>query len=403
MKILVLSPHVPAPMAGASTRDYHVVKALASRHEVTLLTLNESVVEGAASDRESVARLVTSMRVIEGAHSHSKRRTQLTTLARGRSYLLSRSTIPEMQEAIDEAFAQQRYDLVICESVMLAGYRLPPGSRVIIDQHNLEYELCWRTYQREKPGPRKLYNWLEARRLKPEELRRCREASLVLVTSEREYRELKRQAPSCVLALVPNGVDTAFFQPTGRKEEVEQRLVFTGSMDYYPNTDAALFFARRCWPLIQARLPQATWTIVGKNPPPQIRRLAELPGVTVTGSVPDVRPYLEEAAVAIAPLLIGSGTRLKILEAFAMQKAVVSTRLGCEGLHVEQGRELVIADEPEHFAEEVIRLLQDAAARKALGAAGRDLVEMEYSWDGVARRFLQALEMFQPSASPAQI
>src|SRR5205807_2392405 len=151
------------------------------------------------------------------------------------------------------------------------------------------------------------------------------EARLVFVTSERERIELKRQLPRCVIETVPNGVDTTFFQPAPSDTEVKQRVVFTGSMDYYPNTDAALYFAERCWPLIKARLPEATWTIVGKNPPVQIQGLAELSGVTVTGSVLDVRPYLEEAAVAIAPILVGSGTRLKILEAFAKGKPVVST------------------------------------------------------------------------------
>lgn len=391
MRILLLSPHVPAPMAGASTRDYHMVRMLAEQHDVFLLTLNESIVEGIVPDRSDLAHLVKSMRVIEGAHNQSKRRAQLMAALRGRSYLLSRSILPAMQQAIDEVCVQKQCDVVVCESVMLAGYRLPPGVRVIIDQHNLEYELCWRTYRQEKIGLRKFYSWLEAKRLRPEELRRCRNAKLVLVTSERELVELKRQEPACKVALVPNGVDTVFFQPANSVKEEEPRLVFTGSMDYYPNTDAALFFAHHCWPIIKAQIPEVAWTIVGKNPPPQIQLLAELPGVTVTGSVPDVRPYIEKASLAIAPLRIGSGTRLKILEAFAMQKAVVSTSLGCEGLQVKDGRELVIADEAKHFAAAVIRLLQHAEARGVLGVAGRRLVEAEYSWDVVGRRLREAI------------
>jgi polysaccharide biosynthesis protein PslH len=392
MKILVLSPHIPAPMAGASTRIYHIVKALASQHEVTLLTLNESIIEGVQRNQGELSRFVKSMQIIEESRSRSKRWDQLSAVLHGRSYLLTRSILPEMQKAIEDVIRQEKCDVVVCESVMLAGYHFPPGVRLVIDQHNLEYEICWRTYQREKFGTRKLYSWLEARKLKPEELRRCGNADLVLVTSERECIELKRQVPSCVVAQVPNGVDTTFFQSASSEKEIAYRLVFTGSMDYYPNTDAALHFAKHCWPLVQSQLPQATWTIVGKNPPSQIQQLASLPGVTVTGSVPDVRPYLEEAALAIAPLLIGGGTRLKILEALAMQKAVVSTSLGCEGLHVESGRELVIANEPEDLAAAIVRLLQDAASRETLAVAGRKLVEAEYSWEEAGRRLLHHLD-----------
>jgi glycosyltransferase involved in cell wall biosynthesis len=300
-----------------------------------------------------------------------------------------------MQKAIERACEGEAFDLVFCESIMLSGYRLPDGMRLVIDEHNLEYELCWRTYRRARPGPRKLYSWLEARSLQPEEIKRCGSASLVLVTSERERGELQRLVPSSRVALVPNGVDTVFFRPSVPAEEREQSIIYTGAMDYYPNIDAVLQFAARTWPLIKAQLPGATWTIVGKNPPAQVRRLAQLPGVSVTGSVADVRPYLAQATVAIAPLLIGGGTRLKILEAFAMQKAVVSTSLGCEGLHVVAGRELLIADEPTYFAEAVVGAIRDRSLRRSLGQAGRRLVETEYSWEQCGHLLLAALEGLQ--------
>lgn len=395
MKILVLSPHIPAPMAGASTRDYYLLKALSSRHEVTLLTLNESVVEGVTRNLGDLHQFVKSLQIVERRHATSKRGAQLLAALRGRSYLLSRSVLPEMQEAIDQACCREKFDVVFCESIMLTGYRLPPGAQVVVDEHNLEYELCWRTYGLARPGPRKLYSWLEARRLQPEELKRCNEAQLVLVTSERELLELKRLAPAGVVALVPNGVDTSFFQPPDRAEEIEQRLVYSGAMDYYPNTDAVLQFAADCWPRVKEQLPGATWTIVGKNPPSQVQQLAELPGITVTGSVVDVRPYLAQAMVAIAPLRIGSGTRLKILEAFAMQKAVVSTSIGCEGLNITDGHQLLVSDTPETFASAIVKLMQDAPARMALGAAGRKLVEDEYSWEESGRRLVRAMETLQ--------
>jgi glycosyltransferase involved in cell wall biosynthesis len=163
-------------------------------------------------------------------------------------------------------------------------------------------------------------------------------------------------------------------------------------MDYYPNIDAVLHFARECWPLIRSKVPTATWQIVGRNPPPVVQALAKLPGVSVTGSVPDVKHFLAAAAVAIAPLRVGSGTRLKILEAFAMSKAVVSTSLGCEGLVVVSGEHLVVADEPHEFAQSTVELLHNAQRRKTLGNAGRALAEGEYSWQRCGNDVVQAVE-----------
>ncbi|HEX4714858.1 MAG TPA: glycosyltransferase family 4 protein, partial [Ktedonobacteraceae bacterium] len=157
------------------------------------------------------------------------------------------------------------------------------------------------------------------------------------------------------------------------------------------------FFAHHCWPLIRARIPSATWQIVGKNPMPEVLQLANVPGVTVTGEVSDTRLYLATASVAIAPLRIGSGTRLKILEAFAMQKAVVSSSIGCEGLAVEAGQHLLVADQPEAFAEAVIALLQQPEKRRELGRAGRALVETAYSWEQCGKHLLQAIEEMELS------
>src|SRR5206468_2859821 len=197
---------------------------------------------------------------------------------------------------------------------------------------------------REKSLPRKWYYWWESRKIRPVELERCRSAHGVLVTSEREASLLKSLLPNTMLAVVPNGVDTEAFQQPNQQPEIPDRIIYTGAMDSYPNVDAVLYFARECWPRIQSKVTTATWQIVGRNPPPVVQDLAKLPGISVVGSVPDVKPYLAAATVAIAPLLIGSGTRLKILEAFAMGKAVVSTSLGCEGLACVSGRDLMVAD-----------------------------------------------------------
>jgi glycosyltransferase involved in cell wall biosynthesis len=297
-----------------------------------------------------------------------------------------------MQAALDALLAEEQYDAVVFESVVMAGYRLPAGVKRVIDQHNLEYEVMQRTAQLETRRLRKWYSGQEYRLMRQTELARCQEADLVLVTSQREQATLKHLLPAQTIEVVSNGVDLAAFTQEAPVQEVPHQLILTGTMDYYPNTQGAIFFAEQCWPLIRAQMPDATWQIVGRNPPPEVQRLAHLPGVTVTGWVSDVRPYLAASAVALAPLLVGGGTRLKILEALAMQKAVVSTSLGCEGLTVETGKHLLVEDQPERLAEAVITLLKEPERRRALGSAGRALVEELYSWERCGEQLLRALE-----------
>jgi len=321
-----------------------------------------------------------------------KRVQQVLSILRGRSRLLDTYHIEAVQQILDDLFVREHYDVVLFESVFMADYQLSEGTQVVIDEHNIEYELLQRTYQREKSFARKWYNWWESRQLKPVEIERCRKAQGVLVTSKREALLLKPLLPDSVISVVPNGVDTEVFQVSDQKQQLPDRIIFTGSMNYYPNIDAVHYFARECWPLIRLKVPSATWQIVGKDPPSAVRDLAKLSGVSVTGSVPDVKPYLAAATVAIVPVLIGSGTRLKILEAFAMGKAVVSTSLGCEGLAVTSGKHLLVADQPAAFAQSIVDLLQNVEQRTALGNAGRKLAETEYSWKQCGDDIIRALE-----------
>jgi polysaccharide biosynthesis protein PslH len=391
MKILVVSPHFPSPTWGFSARSYYLLKSLACKHTISLLVLRDSSEEG-KSYGTSLESLTHTVHVIPRPASHSKRLLQLANMTRGMSYTAMADIVAELQEALDTLLARDHHDIVLFESVTIAGYRLPENVTVVIDQHNIEYELLQRTYQREKAWLRKFYNWQESRLLKPIEIERCRRANVVLVTSEREHQTLKGVLPKSIIEVVPNGVDTVAFQAQDTDQEVPGRIIFTGTLDYYPNIDAVHFFAQNCWPLIRAQVPGATWQIVGKNPPREVQRLAALPGVTVTGSVPDMKPYFAASTVAIAPLLVGSGTRLKILEALAMGKAVVSTSIGCEGLSVRSGEHLLVADQPATFAQAVVKLISNPVTRTALGTAGRALVEAEYSWEKCGERLLHILE-----------
>jgi sugar transferase (PEP-CTERM/EpsH1 system associated) len=393
MNLLVVCPDFPECSSGAPTRSYHIIRALTHEHDVSLLALTNSSQEKREVHPPQGLKLQQYAEVALGEVSRPRKRLrQVFQLLRGRSPTLESYRLKEVQEELDALFVKRHYDVVLFESsLMAAEYRLPTSTQVIIDEHNLEYEILYRTYQCGGSLIRRWYNWWESRQVRSAELRRCSHSRGVLVTSAREASLLKASLPNTSVHVVPNGVDLENFRDAHNVRELDDCIVFTGSMQYYPNIDAVLHFARECWPLIRSKAPRATWAIVGRNPPSSVLKLGNVPGITVTGSVPDVRSYLAAATVAIAPLRIGSGTRLKILEALAMKKAVVSTSRGCEGLDVVPGTHLIMADQPEAFAQCVVDLLQDQDKRAALGSAGREFARA-YSWQRIGDALVDAVE-----------
>lgn len=392
MNILMVSPYIPSPTSGNRSRSYYLLKMLARQHTVSLLAIDDGVTPEVPQSLAPLEDFASTIEIVPFVAAYPKRVRQLINILIWKSTYLSQHIVKDVQHALDTMLARQRYDAIIFECALASDYRLPPQLKLILDQHNIEYEVLYRTYLHEKASLRKWYNWRESILVKRAEIRLCKRADALVMTSERELVAMKKVLPQNFIEVVPNGVDIDYFNGEGAGQERDDSIIFTGSMEYYPNIEAVLFFARKCWPLIREAVPGATWQIVGKNPRPDVQRLARLPGVTVTGSVADVRPYFDQAAVSIVPLLVGGGTRLKILEAMAMRKPIVSTSLGCEGLAVEPGKHLLIADEPEVFAQNVIELLKNPEKRRALGVAGRALVEAEYSWERCGDRLQQVVE-----------
>lgn len=391
MKILIVARSLPQLTWGAGIRNYHLLRTMASKHDVSLLALVDKN-EREQSAAAHLALHTRAVRQVDAPLSVSRRLDQIRALARGRSFYLESHTVPGAQAALDEELAHNAYDAVIFEGLFVAGYQVPSHIHIILDEHNIEHELLRRSYQHANGVARRGFNWLEYRRLRPLEIAWCRRADLVLVTSEREQRLLRALLPEKNVQVVPNGVDIDAFTPDESVTEAPGLVIFTASFDYHPNVQGALYFAEHCWPLVRSAFPAATWHLVGRNPPPEIIRLGTLPGVTVTGSVPTVQPHLATAQVAIVPLLTGAGTRLKILEALSLRRAVVSTSLGCEGINCVPGRDLIVADEPRAFAAAIVDLLSDSARRAGLGAAGRALVEEQYSWAHCGQQLLKALD-----------
>jgi glycosyltransferase involved in cell wall biosynthesis len=271
-----------------------------------------------------------------------------------------------------------------------------PGSLpvpAVLFTHNVEAEIWRRHADNASNAVSRLLlkqQWQRMLRFERDALTRF---DLVLAVSDTDRRTLERLYPGALrnpVHVVQTGVDTSYFTPMPRQER-RAHLVFTGSMDWLPNEDGMTYFVRDILPLIRQAEPDVTLSIVGRNPTPAVQRLAQTPGIEVTGRVDDVRPHVAAGDIYVVPLRIGGGTRLKIFEAMSMSRAVVSTTIGAEGLPVTSGRDIVIADEPALFAESVVRLIRDADTRHRIESAARQLVVSRYDWAAVSRDFEEAL------------
>ena len=294
--------------------------------------------------------------------------------------------LPAMRDQVRKLLTQGQFDICVAD-FLVAAANLPQANPVpvVLFEHNVEHLIWQRLATLERRVAHRTLLEVEWRKLRRCEAAVCAAADLTITVSEEDRRTLADVARNARIKSVPTGVDSTYFAPGGRRE-IPYRLVFTGAMDWYPNQDAVLYFIDAILPRIRAQIPEVTFTVVGRNPGPHLASLAR-PGVTVTGTVPDVRPHIDEAALYVVPLRAGGGTRLKIFEALAMGKAVVSTTIGAEGLGITSNRDIVLADDPDAFAHAVVSLLQDAPARQRLGRAGRALVESAYTWRHTAQTF----------------
>jgi glycosyltransferase involved in cell wall biosynthesis len=375
-RILLLCPEPPAPPTwGFALRVYHLGRELARRHDVTLLTYDHG---DPSRDWRRLEKLFRVERVEAPGTLRNKRLGQLRHLLSRHSFHLGSLLSPAMQHALDELTGRECFDVIQVESSQMAGFDFPAGPALILDEHNVEHDLLRQVAAAEASLPRRLYQSVEYRKVRREEVAAWRRADGCTVTSLQDERSVREAAPTTPTRVVPNGVDLDHFTP-GSGPVDPDAIVFVGSINYRPNTDAVLHFAERILPLVRLARPQATFHVVGQGAPELVRRL-EGPRLHIVGGVADVRPHLAGAAVVAVPLRMGGGTRLKVLEALAMGQAVVSTSLGCEGIDVEQGRHLLIADDPEAFAAAVVRLMGDPDLRRELGLGGRDLVERRYGW-----------------------
>jgi sugar transferase (PEP-CTERM/EpsH1 system associated) len=390
MRILWLKSDLLPPLdTGGKLRTWHLLRHLARRHEITYLAFTEP--GRPAADIEAMQTVAARVEVVPrrepGKGSWRFYADVARYLCDPLPYAVAKYRSVDYRRRLRELLEDKTFDLIVCD-FLFPAVNLPAHlpCPAVIFTHNVESEI-WRRHATTKTGAigRLLYG-LQYQRMLRYEGRTLTRFDGILTVSEADRQMFARCYPATrttPMYIVPTGVDTEYFRPSGTSSRAAD-LVFTGSMDWLPNQDAMRYFCRHVLPLVRADEPGVRLTIVGRSPTPAVLSLAKEAGVRVTGRVDDVRPYMDDAAVYIVPLRIGGGTRLKIFEAMAMGKAVVSTTVGAEGLPVADGEHLLLADEPRSFADAIVRVIRDRDQRERLGSAARALVLERYDWSAVA-------------------
>lgn len=386
MKLLYLLPQLPwPPHSGGRIVTWNLISRLAKRHEVTVVALTHAPEdeENARVFRETVPDTHTFP-----AHRKWDGPVMLRSLVGATPYKVRRFHNRAMERKVRELLASGDTDVVHCQNFYTAQYvQGVRGTARVLYTENFESLLLER-YAETKRNPlvKAAILW-EQQRTQRYELKVCEWFDRTLAISALDCARFRKARPDLEFGVQPAGVDLEEYRPREGAAD-GKRVVFTGTLGYYPNADGVLWFAESVWPKIRQQHPEAVCQIVGAGPGERIQHLNGRDGIEVTGRVPDTRDYIGAAAAYVVPLRIGGGVRLKILEALAMGAPIVSTAVGAEGLTLDDGRDLLLADSPDEMAAAVNLLLQDANKRAELGRAARATAEARYGWD----RMVEELE-----------
>lgn len=429
MKILFITPQIPfPPHQGTTIRNFNLIRYLARHHELDLFTFaspnnasNETNERLELSEDNPLNQFCRRVEIVE--------QPQRTIGIRALDTL--RSPLPDMALRLESVHMRQLIAQIVCESqqherplhdviqiegIEVAQYGMqfvdntdyPFRPILVFDNHNCEYLLQKRNALTDLRQPTRWvgagYSLIQWRKLCAYEAHICRMADITTVVSPIDGQALSEIVPGLDPIVVSNGIDLETYSINREFAVLEKkfdhqsihRLVFVGKMDYRPNVDAVLWFGREVLPRLQRSVPNVEFVIVGQNPHPRLDELRANPAVAITGWVEDPRPYIEDASVYVIPLRVGGGTRFKALEAMAVGQAIVSTSLGFEGIPIQSGQEMILADEPESFASAVVTLLNDRESSgklcRSLGQRARTFVSEHYEWEQIVPRFEQAYE-----------
>ncbi len=382
MKVLLLTQVLPFPPdSGPKVKTWNVIKYLAQHHQVTLV----SFVRGDQSvEIEALAAYCHAVHTVPMKRGALRDGWyMLRSLLSGQSFLMVRDDRAEMRQLIDRLAAETKFDIVHADQLNMAQYAARvAGAAKVLDAHNALWLLYQRLWDTMSQGPKKWLLKRDWQLLKTYEGSICRQFEGVLAVSQEDTAALEDAAgqPLKNVTIIPIAVDTDEAAPVNRLPTANH-ILHIGTMFWPPNIDGILWFLREVWPLIRAKCPNAVFDVVGAKPPPEILAYNEASlGVNVTGYVDDPAPYYENAGVMIVPLRAGGGMRVKILNALAQELPMVSTTIGCEGIAVESGQHLLVADSPQDFANATLQLLHDHQLARTLGENGRQLIQSTYDY-----------------------
>lgn len=389
MKILYLCHRFPfPPKRGGKIRPFNMIKHFAQQHEVTVASLARSPEE--AREGEGIAPYCKHYAMVQvRAPVQAVRMVARlpTPVPSSFGYFYS----AELAQRVRTLLERERFDLIFVHCSSVARYvEQVRDIPKILDFGDMDSQK-WLEYARYKPFPLSAGYWLEAKKLEREERRLARQFDLCTTTTRTEWETLESFATGVATDWFPNGVDHDYFAPSEADYDPDT-ICFVGRMDYYPNQECMFDFCANVLPRIQARRATATLLIVGAEPTPEVRKLGELRGVTVTGSVPDVRPYLQRSALMVAPLNIARGTQNKILEAMASGVPVVTSRIAAGGVDAVAHEHFLVADTPEAHAAAALSVMADRGERQRLAQAGRSRMLSHHEWGRSMQRLDEIVE-----------
>jgi glycosyltransferase involved in cell wall biosynthesis len=398
MNILFLSTEIPYPADGGHhLRTLNVLKILANQHQINFVGFAQDESElKYIPEIKKFSKTVDIYKVRKTGYNKSFFALACKNFFSRYPLITSRYFIPEARDRIERIFDESSIDLVHMDMLALGLYkRILKDTPVILTNHNVESLRIYRWMQKEKNLPIKCFLFYQYLKLKAFEKKICPKFDRCIVVSEFDRNYLTNLCGKDNFVVIPNGVDVHYFAPESA-EVKKNHMVWVGGMTGPYNSDAVNFFIEKIWPVIKDQLPAATIDFAGGGPTQTLRNKAlEDESIHVLGFVPDIRPIVQRASVFIAPIRIGSGTKIKVLNAMAQAKAVVATTTAAEGIEVTRGENILIADDPGEFAKNVLYLLRDGEIARKMGEKARKLMETKYSWDIISKNIYRTYEHYK--------
>jgi glycosyltransferase involved in cell wall biosynthesis len=411
MRVLWLSHLLPYPAkGGVQQRSFNLLRQVSNRHEVLFTGLYQAAHQAAAQDleegRNALAQFCSVGELLPlpvDARRHGKARQAVSSLLTGGTYNVDWLRSAPAAAALERAVARFQPDVMHFDTVGLAQYRRLPRVADVpaaLNHHNVESHMLLRRAQNAANPALGAYFRVEGRRLERYERRVGADFHMHFACSSNDRDRLGELLPGVRIEVVPNGVDLDYFVPAANPSRIARRLVFAGRLSWYPNDSAMRMFLKDVWPLLIARMPDVSITIIGKGASaPLAAAAAGDTRIALPGFVPDVRPYIDEAQIYVCPIFDGGGTKLKILDALAMGAAIIAHPIACEGIDVTAGENVLFASTPQEFRDSIVRLLEDPQLAARLRRNARKLAEERYSFVHIGANLASLLDQTARSAA----